>query len=83
MIEEPSLEALVGISKHPTLSKRLTEVIISTTSYGEVENLQSMTAQKLFLRGYTNRELLVSSGQARDMLVEAFTNVSLLSLAVL
>lgn len=75
MIEEPSLQALVDISKHPTLSKRLTEVIISTTQYGEAENPASMTSQWLLLGGYTHHDILVSSGQARDMLVEAFDNV--------
>ena len=75
MVEEPSLQALVDISNHPTLSNRLTEVIISTSSYIEAENVSSMTAQKLFLGGFTNRETLVSSGQARDMLVEALKNV--------
>lgn len=76
MVEEPSLQALVDISKHSTLSKRLADVIISTTVYGEADNLRSATARKLFLGGYTNRETLVASGQARDMLVEAFSNVS-------
>lgn len=64
MIEEPSLQALVDISQHPTLSKRLTEVIISTDVY--VDEDGSDDAHKI----------LVSTGIGRDMLSEALSNVS-------
>lgn len=77
MVEEPSLQALIDISNHPTLSKRLTEVILSTAKYEEAEYVHSTTAQRLYMRGQTNNNILVSSGQARDMLLEAFNNVSL------
>ena len=78
MVEEPSLQALLDISNHPTLSKRLTEVIISTTQYGESSELASTTAQRLLLGGYAPYSIFNSSGEARDMLVEAFRKVSFL-----
>lgn len=75
MLEEPSLQALVDISKHPTLSKRLTEVIISKECYIESSDTSSIVGQKLLLGGYVSRDTLVASGRAKNMLVEAFNNV--------
>lgn len=77
MIEEPSLQALIDISNHPTLSKRLTEVIISNAQYGGggSPNPQSTTDSALLSGGYAHHGMLTSSGQARDMLVEAFNKV--------
>lgn len=77
MLEEPSLQALVDISRHPTLSKRLTEVIISKDCYVDSNDPTSIIGQKLLLGGYASRDNLISSGQAKDMLVEAFNSVSL------
>ncbi|KAK5110933.1 hypothetical protein LTR62_005471 [Meristemomyces frigidus] len=68
MLEQVSLDALVGISKHPALSKRLSEVIISThvlSSRFEGDN-----------KSYVSQDVLLSTGQALHMLVEAFTNLT-------
>lgn len=75
MTEEPSLQALVDISNHPTLSQRLTEVIISTFMYSQGGDIRSTTAQNLYLGGYATHSALIASGQARDMLAEAFSRV--------
>ncbi|KAK1061214.1 hypothetical protein LTR74_011224 [Friedmanniomyces endolithicus] len=76
MIEQPSLQALIDISNHPTLSKRLTEVISSTDAFGHSSTPWGRKGQRAFLEaGYVTRELLLHTGQARDMLVEAFSKL--------
>ncbi|KAK1087036.1 hypothetical protein LTR48_002995 [Friedmanniomyces endolithicus] len=76
MIEQPSLQALIDISNHPTLSKRLTEVIISTDAFDHSSTPWGHKGQRVFLEaGYVTRELLLHTGQARDMLVEAFSKL--------
>ncbi|CZT14706.1 uncharacterized protein RCC_00675 [Ramularia collo-cygni] len=60
MIQRTSLQALVDISNHPTLSERLQEVIISTDVF-ECDEIP--------------REWLLRTGQARDMLAEAFSKL--------
>ncbi|KAK1056733.1 hypothetical protein LTR74_014676 [Friedmanniomyces endolithicus] len=76
MIEQPSLQALIDISNHPTLSKRLMEVIISTDAFDHSSTPWGHKGQRVFLdAGYVTRELLLHTGQARDMLVEAFSKL--------
>ncbi|KAK0918520.1 hypothetical protein LTR91_013240 [Friedmanniomyces endolithicus] len=76
MIEQPSLQALIDISNHPTLSQRLVEVIISTDAINFDANQEGPRGPKAFLeKGYLRRELLLHTGQARDMLVEAFSKL--------
>ncbi|KAK0315650.1 hypothetical protein LTR01_000950 [Friedmanniomyces endolithicus] len=76
MIEQPSLQALIDISNHPTLSERLTEVIISTDAFDHSSTPWGRKGQRVFLEaGYVTRELLLHTGQARDMLVEAFSKL--------
>ncbi|KAK4900697.1 hypothetical protein LTR27_002413 [Elasticomyces elasticus] len=76
MIEHPSLQALVGIANHPVLSKHLVEVIISTDtlpSSGLAD--QDRLPRALSSGGYMPREMLIHTGRARDLLVEAFSNL--------
>ncbi|KAK3072743.1 hypothetical protein LTR53_006236 [Teratosphaeriaceae sp. CCFEE 6253] len=77
-IEHPSLHVLVGIANHPTLSKWLKEVIISVdalqhSSYDHDMAIPPITSYDE--AGFAFRETFIHTGQARDMLVEAFSKL--------
>jgi hypothetical protein len=67
MLEEHSLEALIHIANHPNLCKYLKYVIISAEKVNREESID-----KLRRLGYKDANTLIWTGQARDMLVEAF-----------
>jgi hypothetical protein len=67
MLEEHSLEALIHIANHPNLCKYLKFVIISAEKINQEESVD-----RLRLLGYKDSQTLIWTGQARDMLVEAF-----------
>lgn len=69
MVEHASLKALVEISKHPVLSQRLVEVLISTQKFQELSTNPTYSLEN------TSREWLLGTGQARDMLAEAFSRL--------
>lgn len=71
LIEHESLEALVGISRHPALASRLCEVLISSAEYAPGPGLMCSRIQN----GYVNRDMLLHTGLARDMLAEVFSNL--------
>lgn len=71
MIEHNSLEALVGIANHSGLAARLTEVLIGTQALDG----SRLTAKEDFLAGRLQREMLLSSGKAHEMLSEAFSKL--------
>ncbi|USW53444.1 Putative F-box domain-containing protein [Septoria linicola] len=71
MIEHESLEALVGISRHPGLASKLSEVIIGTDMLMPEEVLLNSRA----LNSRAERSVLLSTGLACEMLVEAFSNL--------
>ncbi|KAK4949115.1 hypothetical protein LTR10_012488 [Elasticomyces elasticus] len=76
MIEHPSLQALVGIAKHPVFSKHLVEVIISTdTLTSSAHGNQDLLPRALSAGGYMHRDMLIHTGHARDMLAEAFSKL--------
>ncbi|KAK4565370.1 hypothetical protein LTR86_003987 [Recurvomyces mirabilis] len=75
MLEQVSLQALVDISKHPVLSKQLSEVIISTHNLPNQYNGSNRLYSALVGSGYVSQDVLISTGLARDMLVEAFSNL--------
>ena len=73
MIEHNSLNAMLEISKHPTLSPMVRDVIITChkfawTKHGAVE--VAFDKANLVLR-----PALLSTGVARDILVQAFSNL--------
>ncbi|GAB7362618.1 hypothetical protein MBLNU230_g2930t1 [Neophaeotheca triangularis] len=73
-IEEVSLQALVDISKHAVLSKRLSEVIISLEKFNNAAvHLDINDTNTVVRRMYS--QALIDSGRASDMLVEAFSNL--------
>jgi hypothetical protein len=69
MVEHVSLQTLVEISRHPILNKRLEEVLIST------EMLDRPHQDFEYSSDHTSREYLLRTGEARDMLAEAFSNL--------
>ena len=71
MLENESLEALVGVSRHPGLAAKLTEVIIGTQALSAGVEL----VRDRILNGRLGRDTLLQTGTARDMLVEAFSNL--------
>lgn len=71
MLEEHSLQALVDIAKHPTLSRYLKYVIIGT------ERLAGAHAvAQAYRTARPMSAVLQATGQAHQMLVEAFKNLS-------
>ena len=74
MLEEISLQALVDISLHPVYSKSLQEVIISLHSV-QSSILPHIYDQLLHHHGHLAQDVLLSTGQARDMLVAALSRL--------
>lgn len=75
MLEQVSLQALVDIANHPTLSAWLSEVIIDM--HGFPINFPHMAITSRALKemqkqGHISGSILVATGKACDMLVEAF-----------
>lgn len=68
MIEHVSLQALVDIANHPRLSSQLSDVIISLHTF-------RLDPDQRYKTGHISRAVLLETGQARDMLVEAFSKL--------
>lgn len=75
MLEQPSLQALIDISNHPTLASRLSEVVISTHVLPSDPDLVSPTSRAMYAAGHVNHNVLMASGQALHMLSEAFSKL--------
>jgi hypothetical protein len=76
MVSDFSLQTLVDISKHPTLSQVLTHVIIATDFVTSYVHSSSVPSQRDALTDHrTAYEWLVSAGLLKDMLAEAFRNL--------
>lgn len=75
MIEHVSLQALVDIANYPTLSQRLSEVIISTHTFASNPMHISQIDNACYEAEYVSRDVLLQTGKARDMLVEAFSKL--------
>jgi hypothetical protein len=78
MVSTDSLQALVDISKHPTLSPYLKHVIISTdrpklNSWVQDRNDEVRASLELAVSDHMQ---LLATGGLRDMLVEAFANLT-------
>lgn len=73
MIEEVSLQALVDIANHKTLSPYLNEVIISTHSFYHQDPRIKGLLQRM---DNAPHDLLVQTGRAREMLSEAFSKLA-------
>lgn len=75
MIEHVSLQALVGIANHPTLSRWLSDLIIGLHAFRPDPDYMESTSQEQYRAGQVSRDVLLDTGQARDMLVEAFSKL--------
>ncbi|KAI4736554.1 hypothetical protein E4T50_12951 [Aureobasidium sp. EXF-12298] len=75
MLEQPSLQALIDISNHPTLGSRLSEVVISTHVLPSDSDIVSPTSRAMYAAGHVNHHVLMASGQALHMLSDAFSNL--------
>lgn len=75
MLEQPSLQALIDISNHPTLASRLSELVISTHVLPSDPEIVSPTSRALYAAGHVNHHVLMASGQALHMLSEAFSKL--------
>lgn len=76
MFEHISLQAFVDIANHPTLSPYLTDVIFSLRTLLADEAYSHLDPYPLRFKriaGHLDRDFLLSTGLARDMLVEAFS----------
>ncbi|KAK4450394.1 hypothetical protein QBC34DRAFT_403352 [Podospora aff. communis PSN243] len=76
MVSDFSLQTLVDISNHPTLSKVLTHVIIATDYVTSYVHTAPIPSKQDALTDYrTAFEWLVSAGLMKEMLTEAFRNL--------
>ncbi|KAF2124819.1 hypothetical protein P153DRAFT_128465 [Dothidotthia symphoricarpi CBS 119687] len=76
MLTQPSLQALVDISRHAGFSQKLTHVILATNVYDEIPlQFRDEAAGAAYIEGYADQKALMSSGADREMLTEAFRNL--------
>ncbi|KAI4719295.1 hypothetical protein E4T48_04471 [Aureobasidium sp. EXF-10727] len=75
MLEQPSLQALIDISNHPTLAPRLSEVVISTHVLPPDPEIVTSTGKAMYEAGYVSHDVLMATGQALHMLSTAFSNL--------
>lgn len=76
MLTHKSLQTLIDISRHETLSKHLTHVIIATNIYAAFPYTFRLPDQAAnWTQGFYDQQSLMSTGYDRDMLTEAFENL--------
>jgi hypothetical protein len=73
MLTYKSLQALIDISKHVSLSKKVSHIIIATNVYNEIPlRFNDDDAATRYIQGYEDQKTLLSTGIDREMLTEAF-----------
>lgn len=75
MLEQISLQALIDISNHPTLSSRVREVVIGLQIFPPDHDLMTTFAKQRYQTGHVEHNVLVSTGMAASMLSEAFSRL--------
>ncbi|OCL14246.1 hypothetical protein AOQ84DRAFT_435807 [Glonium stellatum] len=76
MLSEESLQALIDISNHPRLSHCLNHVIIGLDNYDNGRTaISEPEGASAYRAGLANQFTLLSTGQHRDMLTQAFQNL--------
>lgn len=75
MIEHNSLQALLDIANHPTLSKWLTQVIIGADVLRRSPDIARRSSCVHYRTGFLERQTLLNTGLACEMLVEAFSKL--------
>ncbi|PSN74497.1 hypothetical protein BS50DRAFT_567333 [Corynespora cassiicola Philippines] len=77
MLTPLSLQALIDISNHPSLSKQVKHVIIGTDQYSPAPFVGGLdaVATRRWQEGYLEQLALVDSGADSEMLAKAFSNL--------
>lgn len=75
MIEHNSLRALLDIANHPTLSQWLTQVIIGADVLRRSPDIAHPSSCVHYLAGSLERQTLLNTGLACEMLVESFSKL--------
>lgn len=77
MLTHESLQTLIDISKHVSLSKKLTHLIIATNVYDEIPlRFRDGEAAMRYIQGHEAQKALLNTGFDREMLTEAFQGLS-------
>ncbi|KAF9695718.1 hypothetical protein EKO04_006329 [Ascochyta lentis] len=77
MLTQPSLQALLDISRHVSLSKKLKHLIIATNVYDDIPiRFRDGDACSSYMQGYADQQALLNNGIDREMLTEAFKGLS-------
>ncbi|KAF1923196.1 uncharacterized protein M421DRAFT_426004 [Didymella exigua CBS 183.55] len=77
MLTQPSLQVLLDISRHVSLSKKLKHLIIATNVYDDIPiRFRDGDACISYMQGYADQQALISNGVDREMLTEAFKGLS-------
>ncbi|CRG86205.1 hypothetical protein PISL3812_03208 [Talaromyces islandicus] len=73
MLTHKSLQTLIDISRHESLSKHVTHVILATNIYPAVlYTFRDADAAASWTQGFYDQQALMSTGYDQDMLTEAF-----------
>ncbi|KAI6829792.1 hypothetical protein KC332_g8730 [Hortaea werneckii] len=75
MIEQNSLQTLLDIANHPTLSPWLTQVIIGADVLRHSPDMAHRSSCANYRAEYLERQTLLNTGLACEMLVEAFSKL--------
>lgn len=76
MLTHASLQTFIDISKHVSLSKKLTHVIIATNAFDVApRRFRDEDAAVRYTEEFEGQKVLLSSGMDREMLSEAFANL--------
>ncbi|KAJ8113555.1 hypothetical protein OPT61_g4335 [Boeremia exigua] len=77
MLTQPSLQALLDISRHVSLSKKLKHLIIATNVYDDVPiRFRDSDACSSYMQGYADQRALLDNGIDREMLTEIFKGLT-------
>lgn len=73
MLTQPSLQVLLDISRHVSLSKRLKHLIIATNVYDDIPiRFRDSDACFSYMQGHADQQALLNNGVDREMLTEIF-----------
>ncbi|KZM24662.1 uncharacterized protein EKO05_0007111 [Ascochyta rabiei] len=73
MLTQPSLQVLLDISRHASLSKKLKHLIIATNVYDDLPiSFRDGDACSSYMQGYADQQALLNNAIDREMLTEAF-----------
>ncbi|KAH6644489.1 hypothetical protein C7974DRAFT_326055 [Boeremia exigua] len=77
MLTQPSLQVLLDISRHVSLSKKLKHLIIATNVYDDVPiRFRDADACSRYMQGYADQKALLENGIDREMLTASFRGLT-------